>query len=119
MLDTPVKSFDCHANRVHGTSWCWKRYTSYPAEGRPLAIPHLSTGEVLREACQAGTKFGRQAAAYIEAGKLVPDETVLDIVVQRLDQTDCQTGFLFDGFPRTVSQAEALDRLLGEKEFGR
>lgn len=82
-----------------------------------LSIPHLSTGEVLREACRAGTKCGCQAAAYIEAGKLVPDETVLDIVVERLDQTDCQTGFLFDGFPRTVSQAEALDHLLGEKNL--
>ena len=82
-----------------------------------LSVPHLSTGEVLREACRAGTKFGSQAAAYIEAGKLVPDETVLDIVVERLDQTDCQTGFLFDGFPRTVAQAEALDRLLGERNL--
>ena len=85
--------------------------------GDDLAIPHLSTGEVLRDACRAGTKFGCQAAAYVEAGRLVPDETVLDIVVERLDQTDCQTGFLFDGFPRTVSQAEALDRLLGEKNL--
>jgi adenylate kinase len=85
--------------------------------GDDLAIPHLSTGEVLRDACRAGTKFGRQAATYIEAGKLVPDGTVLDIVVERLDQTDCQSGFLFDGFPRTVSQAEALDRLLGKKNL--
>ena len=85
--------------------------------GRDLAIPHLSTGEVLRDACQAGTKSGREAAAYIDAGKLVPDVTVLDIVINRLDQDDCETGFLFDGFPRTVSQAEVLDRLLGEKNL--
>ena len=85
--------------------------------GQDLAIPHLSTGEVLRDARQAGTRFGSQAAAYIEAGKLVPDETVLDVVVERLDQGDCQAGFLFDGFPRTVSQAEALDRLLSEKDL--
>jgi len=82
-----------------------------------LSIPHLSTGEVLREACRAGAKFGCQTSAYIEAGELVPDETILDIVVERLDQTDCQTGFLFDGFPRTVVQAKELDRLLGERNL--
>jgi len=77
-----------------------------------LKIPHLSTGEMLREAMQQGTPVGRQAAEYIDAGKLVPDETILQIVAERLHQPDCSKGFLLDGFPRTLTQAEALDELL-------
>lgn len=81
-----------------------------------LEIPHLSTGDVLREACQADTPVGRQAAGYLQSGKLVPDDLVLEIVGQRLEEADCTAGCLFDGFPRTLAQAKALDRLLAERQ---
>ena len=83
-----------------------------------LKIPHLSTGEALREACQKGTEFGRQAAKYFEAGKLVPDNVVVGIVAERISQPDCEQGCLFDGFPRTVEQAKALDKMLEEQGRG-
>ena len=73
-----------------------------------LGIVHLSTGDMLRQAIQQGTELGRLADQYMSDGKLVPDETVIGIVDQRLDNADCQTGCLFDGFPRTLPQAEAL-----------
>jgi adenylate kinase len=79
-----------------------------------LAIPHLSTGDMLREARAKQSQLGRAAEEYMMAGKLVPDDIVLGMVRQRLAQQDCARGALFDGFPRNVSQAEALDRLLGE-----
>jgi adenylate kinase len=77
-----------------------------------LDIAHLSTGEMLRAAQQAGTELGCEAARYMNAGKLVPDEVVVGIVGHRLEENDCVHGCLFDGFPRTVPQAEALDRML-------
>jgi adenylate kinase len=77
-----------------------------------LSIPHLSTGDMLRASVEQGTELGQAAQSYIGAGKLVPDELVVQIVGQRLDQEDCRGGFLLDGFPRTVQQAEALDALL-------
>jgi adenylate kinase len=80
-----------------------------------LQVPHLSTGEILRSASQAGTKLGRQAAAFFQAGKLVPDDLVVKIVDERLQQDDCRHGSIFDGFPRTVAQAEELDRLLADR----
>lgn len=79
-----------------------------------LGIAHLSTGEMLRQAQAAGTTLGREAARYMNAGKLVPDEVVVEIVRQRLSEKDCERGCLFDGFPRTVPQAEALDAMLAE-----
>ena len=78
-----------------------------------LSIPHLSTGDMLRAAAEQGTELGQAAQSYIEIGKLVPDELVMQIVGLRLDQGDCGGGFLLDGFPRTVNQAEALDALRG------
>lgn len=81
-----------------------------------LGVPHLSTGEMLRDACRAATVPGRQALQYMESGKLVPDEVVISIVRERIAQPDCESGCLFDGFPRTLSQAEALDELL--TQFG-
>jgi adenylate kinase len=78
-----------------------------------LGIAHLSTGEMLRDA--EGTPLGQQAARYMTAGKLVPYDVVVGIVVQRLAEKDCVQGCLFDGFPRTVPQAEALDRMLAER----
>jgi adenylate kinase len=80
-----------------------------------LGIMHLSTGEVLRDVQRDGSDLGRQAAQYMAAGKLVPDEMVLNIVVERIAQPDCVAGCLFDGFPRTVAQAKALDEMLAER----
>lgn len=73
-----------------------------------LGIPQISTGDILRRAIKEETPTGLKAKAYIDAGKLVPDEVVIDIVRDRLDQDDCKAGYILDGFPRTVPQAEAL-----------
>jgi adenylate kinase len=80
-----------------------------------LHICHLSTGEMLRGAEDAGSKLGREAASHMNAGKLVPDEVVVGIVSDRISEKDCALGCLFDGFPRTVPQAEALDRMLDQR----
>ena len=80
-----------------------------------LGIAHLSTGEVLREADEAGTPLGREAGDYMRAGQLVPDEVVIGVVADRLDHKDCTRGCLFDGFPRTVPQAKALDDMLATR----
>jgi len=74
----------------------------------------LSTGDMLRAAMAAGTEVGRQAKAAIEAGQLVTDEIVIGIIRDRIQQKDCEKGFILDGFPRTVAQAEALDDMLKE-----
>ncbi len=76
-----------------------------------LNIPTISTGNMIREALKSGTEMGLKAKAFIEAGKLVPDEVVIGIVDERLRQDDCKNGFILDGFPRTIPQAEALDRM--------
>lgn len=76
---------------------------------RLLGIPTVSTGNLLREAMAQGTPLGAIAKKYIDDGKLVPDEVVIDIIRERLQQDDCQNGFILDGFPRTVNQAIALD----------
>ena len=80
-----------------------------------LRVPHLSTGEMLRDAAAAGTELGRQAASFFEAGKLVPDSVVEGIVAARLAEPDCRNGCLLDGFPRTVGQAQTLDRMLADQ----
>ena len=77
-----------------------------------LRIPHLSTGDMLRAAIAARTPVGLLAENYMSAGQLVPDPTILDLVGERLDQSDCRAGALFDGFPRTLGQAQALDDYL-------
>lgn len=76
-----------------------------------LGIPAISTGNLLREAMAAGTALGEKAKAYMDKGELVPDEVVIGIVRERLAQPDCQKGFVLDGFPRTLPQAEALDQM--------
>ena len=76
-----------------------------------LNIPTISTGNMIREALKSGTEMGLKAKAFIEAGQLVPDEVVIGIVQERLAQDDCKNGFILDGFPRTIPQAEALDRM--------
>ena len=71
-------------------------------------IPHISTGDMLREAIKNGTELGLQAKAVMDAGNLVSDELIIELVKERISKDDCKTGFLFDGFPRTIPQAEAL-----------
>lgn len=73
-----------------------------------LKIPQISTGDILRRAIKDQTPTGLKAKSFIDAGQLVPDEVVIDIVKERLAQADCQKGYILDGFPRTVPQAEAL-----------
>jgi adenylate kinase len=79
------------------------------------AIVQLSTGDMLRAAVAAGTPVGLRAKSIMDAGQLVPDEVVVAIIADRIDQSDAKRGFVLDGFPRTVPQAEALDRLLAER----
>ena len=76
-----------------------------------LSIPAISTGNIIREAISNGTEVGLKAKSYIEAGGLVPDEVVIGIIKERLSKDDCKNGFILDGFPRTIPQAEALDKL--------
>ena len=71
-------------------------------------IPHISTGDMLREAIKNGTELGLQAKAVMDAGNLVSDELIIELVKERISKEDCKNGFLFDGFPRTIPQAEAL-----------
>ncbi|MDH7479206.1 MAG: adenylate kinase [Syntrophomonadaceae bacterium] len=79
---------------------------------RCYGIPHVSTGDMFRQAMQQGTELGLKAKAFMEAGTLVPDEVTIGIVKERLQQPDCQRGFLLDGFPRNPAQARALQEML-------
>lgn len=81
-----------------------------------LGVPQISTGEILRKAQQEQTELGKQAGQYMKEGALVPDEIVVGIVQERLKQRDCQRGYILDGFPRSASQAEALDVTLQEMQ---
>lgn len=78
---------------------------------RHLSIPAISTGDILREAIAAGTEMGEQAKSYIDRGHLVPDEVMIGIIKDRLSHEDCKNGYILDGFPRTIPQAEALDAM--------
>lgn len=75
-------------------------------------VPHISTGDMFRTAMKDGTELGLKAKSFMDKGELVPDEVTIGIVRERLSKDDCQTGFLLDGFPRTVPQAEALEAIL-------
>jgi len=75
-------------------------------------IPHIATGDILREAIRSKSKLGMIAKEYVERGDLVPDEIVNEIIKERISQKDCERGFILDGYPRTVMQAEALDQIL-------
>ncbi len=76
------------------------------------SLPHISTGDIFRENVKAGTELGRKAKEYMDRGELVPDQLVIDIVADRLRRPDCEPGFILDGFPRTVAQADALKEIL-------
>ena len=76
---------------------------------KKLGIPTISTGNILRAAVKAGTPIGLEAKSYMDAGKLVPDEVIIGIIQERLAESDCANGFILDGVPRTIAQAEALD----------
>jgi adenylate kinase len=76
-----------------------------------LGIPAISTGNIIREALKNGTELGLKAKSFMDSGALVPDEVVIEIIKERLNKDDCQNGFILDGFPRTVPQAEALDKM--------
>ena len=78
-----------------------------------LRIPQISTGDMLRAAVKSGTPLGREAKAYMDRGALVPDEVIIGLVRERLQAPDCERGYILDGFPRTVAQAEALEKTLG------
>ncbi len=75
-------------------------------------IPHISTGDIFRANIKGGTELGKKAKTYMDQGLLVPDELVVDLVADRIQQEDCANGYVFDGFPRTIPQAEALDKAL-------
>ena len=79
------------------------------------SIVQISTGDILRSAVKEGTEFGLMAKKYMDDGKLVPDDVIIGIVKDRLAQTDCQNGFILDGFPRTIPQAVALDNMLHQE----
>ena len=85
---------------------------------KKYGIPHISTGDIFRANIKAGTELGIKAKAYIDKGLLVPDDVTVDLVMDRISQEDCKNGYILDGFPRTIPQAEALDAALaklGEK----
>ncbi|HPZ54447.1 MAG TPA: adenylate kinase [Bacillota bacterium] len=81
---------------------------------KELRIPHISTGDMFREAVASGSPLGLQAKGFMDAGQLVPDGVTVGIVRERLSRSDCRKGFLLDGFPRTVPQAEALEEILAD-----
>ena len=78
------------------------------------SVPHISTGDIFRANIKEGTELGKKAKGYMDEGKLVPDELVVDLVTDRLQKDDCKEGFLLDGFPRTIVQAEQLDKFLSD-----
>jgi adenylate kinase len=82
------------------------------------ALPHLSTGDMFRDHISRDTEFGRRAKPLMERGELVPDEIVLSMVEDRIAQPDCRNGFVFDGFPRTLAQADDLELICGKLKFG-
>ena len=80
-----------------------------------IAIPHLSTGEMLRAEAAKGTALGLEIKALIDGGNLVPDEMIIEMLSGRIDEDDCKNGFILDGFPRTLPQAEVLENMLKQK----
>ncbi len=89
--------------------------TQAPRLAERLGVPHVATGDMLRAHVGGGTELGRKAKEYMDAGELVPDDLVIEMLAERIEREDASTGFLLDGFPRTVIQAQALDRMLTER----
>lgn len=81
-----------------------------------LQVPHISSGDLLRQAVSEETELGVEAKGFMDAGQLVPDELVLGMIRERISMSDCEDGFLLDGFPRTLEQARKLDEMLGENQ---
>eukprot|EP00400_MALV-I_sp_L67-5_P000655 gene655-206_t len=98
---------------LFGPPGCGKGTVSPGIESQ-LSIPQLSTGDMLRAAVAAGTEVGKTADELMKAGKLVPDEVVIGVIKDRIQEDDCKNGCIFDGFPRTVAQAKALDSMLAD-----
>jgi adenylate kinase len=90
--------------------------TQARALAREWSVPHVATGDMLRDAAAAGTPLGLEAKGYMDRGALVPDDVIIRMIAERLRQPDARNGFLLDGFPRTIAQAEGLERLL--KDLG-
>ncbi|NMC59197.1 MAG: adenylate kinase [Candidatus Methanofastidiosa archaeon] len=84
---------------------------------KDFGIPHISTGDILRDNVKRGTEIGSKAKSYMDSGRLVPDEIIIGMMKDRFSNKDCIKGFLLDGFPRTIAQAEALDILLKEMKI--
>jgi len=82
-----------------------------------LGVPQLSTGDMLREAIKQGSSLGLKAKEFMNEGQLVPDSLMIDLIRNRIKESDCESGFMLDGFPRTVAQAEALDRMLADQKL--
>ncbi len=95
--------------------------TGKGTQGKLLAtrygIPNISTGDILRAAIQNETQLGREAKEFIDRGELVPDEIMVGIIRERLKESDCENGFILDGFPRTISQAESLEKVFEENHL--
>jgi adenylate kinase len=85
---------------------------------KKLGIPHISSGDMLRAAVSKSTRLGKKAQSYMEQGALVPDQLVIEMIMERIKENDCTNGFLLDGFPRTLPQAEALDTALNDSRLG-
>ena len=80
-------------------------------------IPHISTGDIFRANIKGGTELGMKAKSYMDQGQLVPDDVTIGMLLDRISQEDCQNGYVLDGFPRTIPQAEALDKARGKDGF--
>ena len=78
---------------------------------KKFSIPQISTGDMLRSNIREGTELGKKAKAFVNAGELVPDEVIIEAVKERISKSDCESGYILDGFPRTIAQAEALDKV--------
>lgn len=81
---------------------------------KEFSVPQISTGDILRSAVHENSELGKKVKAILESGQLVPDDIILDIIQKRLSQNDCQKGFILDGFPRTILQAQGLDKILSQ-----
>jgi len=82
-----------------------------------ISLPHIALGDILRETIREGSEIGKKAKAFVEAGNLVPDEVTIEITRQRLLKDDCKSGFILDGFPRSLGQAEALTKILNGRDY--